>query len=416
MLGILLKKDLLRARRNPLPWLINIALPLCMTALIGLAFGGKSDGGALGHIRFAVVDEDKSLLMDLLRRAAVERKGRDVIEPVFLDREAAMREIGRNKISAVLIVPEHFTRDYLAGRVTGTLELIKNPAESIHPAVIEEFLGAVVTALNAVDRNLQSQFPDWQDAIAGKAAPERLGRLVEGIGDKLRSAKAYEFPPLVGYDKEVRPGESKAGPAFNLFAFLLAGMAGMFLLFLAGNAMTDLDHELQHRTFERYHTYRQSLLPFVAGKVVFAIVLLLISAAILLGGGGLVFGIHWLQPLAVTGLTLGYAIFASGLMALFVAVVTGERAARVLNNLAGMILGIAGGCAFPPQQLPAFLRVHVTPFLPSFWFADTVRTLQFGQPGYFWVAATLKLGVAGLVLIGLAAIFFRRRFKNGLRA
>ncbi len=40
MLRILLAKDLRRAWRNPLPWLINLIVPLAMTALIGLVFGG----------------------------------------------------------------------------------------------------------------------------------------------------------------------------------------------------------------------------------------------------------------------------------------------------------------------------------------------------------------------------------------
>ena len=56
MLRVLLAKDWRRALRNPLPWIINLALPLCITALIGLTFGGRSDNGALGRVRFAVVD------------------------------------------------------------------------------------------------------------------------------------------------------------------------------------------------------------------------------------------------------------------------------------------------------------------------------------------------------------------------
>ena len=43
MLPILLAKDLRRAWRNPLPWLINLIVPLAMTALIGLVFGGGAD-------------------------------------------------------------------------------------------------------------------------------------------------------------------------------------------------------------------------------------------------------------------------------------------------------------------------------------------------------------------------------------
>ena len=72
----LIAKDLRRTWRNPLPVLINLALPLCVAGLVGLAFGGKSDGGALGRIRFALVDEDKTLLSDVLRGSANQPIGR----------------------------------------------------------------------------------------------------------------------------------------------------------------------------------------------------------------------------------------------------------------------------------------------------------------------------------------------------
>ncbi|MGC3958756.1 MAG: hypothetical protein QM813_12695 [Verrucomicrobiota bacterium] len=81
MLRILLAKDLCRARRNPLPLLINLLIPLVVTALIGLTFGGKSDSGALGRIRFALVDEDKTILTDFLSGAANQREGASILNP-----------------------------------------------------------------------------------------------------------------------------------------------------------------------------------------------------------------------------------------------------------------------------------------------------------------------------------------------
>ena len=73
-------------------------------------------------------------------------------------------------------------------------------------------------------------------------------------------------------------------------------MSAMFLLFLAGNAMSDLYRELRQRTFERYQTMRDSLVPFLASKAVFAVVMLLLCSGIMLGGGGLIFRIHWQHP------------------------------------------------------------------------------------------------------------------------
>jgi len=430
MLRVLLAKDLRRAWRNPLPLLINLLIPLCITALVGLTFGGKSDGGALGRIRFALVDEDKTVLSDFLRGGASQREGGKYLEPVFLERDEALRQINANQISAVLIIPTNFTRNYFTVGGAVSLELIKNPAQSIHPAVLEELLGALVTALNAISRNLQSEFPDWQKVIAGEGDYQQVAALIERAGNKLKAARKFIHPPLVTYEKDTpaesskdKPGTTattksatkKADPASGIFGYLLTGMAGMFLLFLANNAMTDLHREVRQRTLARYHTLHQQLTPFVAGKVVFTVVVLLICSAILLGGGGLIFRVEWRHAGALAGLVLAYAFFAAGLMAVLVALIPDERRAGALNTVVGMGLGLAGGCMFPPQSLPAFMREHVTPLLPSYWFVDTTRNLQYSGGDVAWVPALIKLLALSVVLLVLAALLFRRQFRAGER-
>ena len=64
MLRALLAKDLRRARRNPLPWLLNLALPILITAVIGMVFGsGSGNDNSLGRIKFAVVAADAVLVV-----------------------------------------------------------------------------------------------------------------------------------------------------------------------------------------------------------------------------------------------------------------------------------------------------------------------------------------------------------------
>ncbi|MGA9449897.1 MAG: ABC transporter permease [Verrucomicrobiia bacterium] len=445
MLRVLLAKDLRRAWRNPLPWLINLIVPLAMTALLGMVFGGNSDSGALGRIRFAVVDEDKSVLSDFLRGAVNQNKAGEHLEPVFMERTNALRLVNENKISAVLIIETNFMRNYLTGREPVSLELIKNPAESIHPAVLEELLGAVVTALNAVSRNFNSEFPEWQAVFEGKEDYHKASLLVERAGDKLQAVKKFINPPLVGYEKEddsestnatantvnangsdthrtaaktveKKNARSNSDSLQTMFAYLLLGLSAMFLLFLGQNAMTDLHRELRQRTFERYQTMHPQLWPFIVSKIVFAVVVLLICSAVMLGGGGLVFQIHWQNPLPLLALVFGYACFIAALFAVLVALVPDERRAGVLNNVAAMALGLAGGCAFPASQLPAFLREHITPLMPSNWFVETARNLQFNSPGVAWGIVLLKLAICSVLLTALAAMLFRRKFKTGLRA
>ena len=91
LLGLLLVKDLRRARRNPVPFLVHLAVPLLITALIGLAFGGSGGGAGkgLGRIQLAIVDEDDSLLSRLLRGSLNQQRGSEHVEARFLDRAQA---------------------------------------------------------------------------------------------------------------------------------------------------------------------------------------------------------------------------------------------------------------------------------------------------------------------------------------
>jgi hypothetical protein len=47
---------------------------------------------------------------------------------------------------------------------------------------------------------------------------------------------------------------------------------------------------------------------------------------------------------------------------------------------------------------------------------DTARNLQFGGENVAWGLVALKLVLLGVVLLALAAVLIRRRFKMGLRA
>jgi ABC-type multidrug transport system permease subunit len=444
MLRVLLAKDLRRAWRNPVPWLVNLIVPLAMTALLGLVFGGGSENNALGRIRFAVVDEDKSALGDILRGAANQNKAGEHLEPVFMERDAALKLVNANKISAVLIIETNFTRNYLTGREPVNLELIKNPAESIHPAVLEELLGAVVTALNAISRNFNSEFPEWERVFEGKEDYHKVSFLIDRAGDKVKALKSFVDPPLVTYQKgspadettnndqslltsaatnkiaatvaEKKEDKPKNSNLSSVFAYLLLGLSAMFLLFLGQNAMTDLLRELRKRTFERYQMMHQQLWPFIVSKIVFTVVMLLLCSVVMLGGGGLVFQIRWENPLALAMLVIGYSCFTAALFAALVALVPDERRAGVLNNIAAMALGLAGGCAFPPQSLPVFLREHITPLLPSHWFVEAARNLQWGGNDVPWGPVLLKLLICSVVLTALAAWLFRRKFRTGLRA
>ena len=284
--------------------------------------------------------------------------------------------------------------------------------------MLEELLGAVVTGLNTLRQTLGPELQSWQEVFEGRGDYQRVAELIVRAGDRLKSVKRFIDPPLIGPADGAAPNAAvtaKAGGAGNVFGFVLVGMTAMFLLFIAGNAMNDLPRELAQGTLARYHSLHHSLAAFIAGKVAVSWTILLLGSAILLGGGGLVFRLVWRHPGAVAALCAAYALFASGLLGLLMALAPGSRRAETVTNIAAMAIGLVGGCAFPPEQLPTFVRVHITPLVPTFWFSDTVRSLQFGNAATPWIGSCLAMTAIGAVCLAATAILFRRRIEKGLR-
>jgi len=418
MLWTLLIKDLRRARHNPWPYLLNLALPLCISALIGLVFGPSSKGGGLGQIKLAVVDEDDSVLSSLLRGAMNQGDFKKHLEARFLERKEALKQINEDKISAVLIIPKGFTRTYLAGDGRVAFELIKNPAQSIYPAILEELLQVAVTGLNAVARNLRSDLPEWKEIFEKEGRPDmkRIADLIARVGDKFEKAEHYLFPPLVGYETTTQKKAKEEGPALNIFAFLLPGMAAMFLLFLADHAIRDLYREVTARTLDRFRTLHDRLLPFVISKVVLALAVVVLGSIVMFGGGVLMFGIHWERPLAMAVVILAFGLFGSGFMAFIAALARSERRANAVNGVIVMCLSFVGGSFFPARQLPPLFRDHLSPLMPNYWFIEALRALQSGGVDMPWSWAALKLLVLGLALVIAASWVFQGALAKGIRA
>lgn len=415
MLWVLLLKDVKRAWRNPWIYLIFMAIPVAVTGLVGLAFGGRSnDEPPLAHIKIAVVDRDNSILGSMIRSSLSQGNAEKFIDPQFVTASEGERLIRENQVSAVLVIPEDFTDDFLSGRATAPLELIKNPAQSIYPAITEELLRVVTAALNGITRNFKEELPEVRSLFESGGRPDMvaLSHMVLRIGDKFDQADGLLFPPLIGYNREKREGAESKGEAFNLFSYLLPMMSSMFLLFLADGAGRDLYKEMRGRTLNRYRTLNARLLAFVLSKAVFAAFMVVAGGVIMFGLGGILFGITWTHPLGVGALTLAFAVAAAGLVMFLIALARSERRSDVLNGT--LILGIAfiGGSAFQVQGLPPILRNYISPWMPNYWYIQAFQKLESGFGQWNLLPACLTLTAFGLIALLLATRILHQFLKR----
>jgi ABC-type multidrug transport system permease subunit len=439
MLTTLLAKDFRRTLRNPWPWILNLALPIAITAVIGFVFGsgrGGSGGETEIHIKFAVVDEDKSFLSGALRSSLTQGDAANHLDPVFTDRTNALRTLRENEISAILIIPTNFTKAYLEGGSNLKLEVIKNPAQSYFPAIIEEMTQVAATALNAVARNFTSEFPKIRDATTNSNWDlDALSQATKTVTDRLKTARVYLNPPLVSYTKEIaeKPATTAAGPSsgavktakaekpksmlVGVFAYILPGMASAFLLFIADQSMRDFHREIRMKTFDRLRSVGASAAVYITSKIIFTALSVVLASFILFAGGSVVFGIDWGRPGVLALACAGYALFAAGFMAVLSALAPSERRVEALNSILIFSFAFVGGSYLPSDNFPKFMRENITPLTPNYWLIQTARALQSDSANYIDpLLVVAKLAFLGIVLGTIAAFIINRRLTAPTRA
>ncbi len=421
LLLTLLKKDLIRARRNPWVILINLALPVLITTLIAVAFGGSSSGKGIGTIKLAIIDEDNTPLSNFLRGAFEQGEAREFIDAQVMSRDEAMKQIKDDQISAAVILPKDFAVDFLEGRSELTIELIKNPAQQYYPAIVEELLGVLVEGMNAISVNFGDDLSMWVGVFKDDELPDflKMSQIYLDLDKRSKALKDYLSPPLIIYGEETivsadAEEKEERNSMANVFAFMLPGMASMFLLFIADGSMRDIFKETKFRTFDRYRTMHHKLLTFIASKVISALILICLSGFILFFGSTLIFQFSWGDPLAISALVFAYAICAAGLLALCAAISRSEKRANGINITVIIGMSFMGGAYFPAKNLQPFISENISPLLPNYWLIETVRAVHF-EPGTAWVLPVVKLAVVGLVLMVAAAALFRVQLTKGVR-
>lgn len=418
MVATLLWKDLLRLRSNWLGLAVLLAMPICITGLLGVVFGPSGSSNQVPKIRIAIVNEDDGILGQFLVSASTSDQAQQNLDVKVLDREAALETIEDNRISAVLIIPEDFSDDYLNGETTSALQLIKNPAESYLPAITEELIRVLVEGLNAAALNLEDELPAIAEIIEEPGMPDmaRLARIIAQLGDRLELAEEYLFPPIIGYDEATESSEDEnedSNSGFNIFAFLMPGLVSMFLLFVGELAVRDVIVERKIKTLQRMRTLRPSILDVFVAKSLYATVIVAVASGIMLLGGGWIFGIQWLRPIPVISVTFGYCILSVGMMNLVVAVIYREQLIAILTTVIIMTIGFFGGSMMPVNSLPPLIRESISPWMPNHLFAEQIRDLQYGSDPAGWMPLTIQFIVIGIVLLFIAVALFQHRLKQG---
>ena len=406
------RKDLRRRFADPVSLIIWVGLPVMLGSMLSLISG---DGGQPPTAHVLVVDQDESVISNFLLGALGQAGADQFLSTETVDLETGQARIGDGDGTALLIVPAGFGEAVLNDQPT-QLTLIINPAQRILPATIVEGLEILSEAVFYGQRLLGEPIRAIADGPpAGRAFFENatIAEISTQITDRMTTTGDLLFPPVLalttGGDEPAGDDESGAvTTGFDFARLFLPGMVFMSILFIAQGMSDDLWKEKQAGTLRRVVSSPNSLLAFVAGKLLAGMLLMAMVATMAVIVGVLLLDLPPLRaPLAVVW--CAYAGTALLGLFLFIAILgSSRRAANLVSTMTLFPLMMIGGSFFPFEAMPAWMGA-VGAWTPNGLAVVQLRELLFGVPELSAVA-TAAGGIAATA--GLTLFLCARRLRG----
>ena len=383
----IIRKEILIRFASPGEWVFFLVLPVVFTFILSGGTGGQDDLDA--RIRFSIVDQAQSSLSEQLVEGL---QASQAVLPELVSVEKGERLLSQRQIPALLIIPATFTLDQVM-LVPQSVELQQQPnnmdalvvARAVETQVA--YLTSVVDTANASVAAAEAVTPFtsastratyYQEALrmAQDLSAETSDRLdvVQGI-----TTDSIEYDPKAN---------SSAGQLITWVFIPLIGLSSIFA------------YERANGTLRRLLVTPTDKATYLLGTILAHVLAAMVQMGLLIGFGVLVLGVRWGQsPGALFLLLFVSSLAAAALGTTLGAFVKTSGQATGLSIMTGMLMALFGGCWYPLELFPQFIRtaVHI---LPTTWAMDGLLSIVLRGQGL--PAVLLPTGV----LFGFSLIFF----------
>lgn len=320
-------KDLRQRIRDKSVFVFSLVVPLALMGVLSLVTGGfGSDDPGLEPVTVAASAADG----DQLAGTVLEALESLSIVDVTVDRMAA--EDARSAVRSgaadlALLLPANFGTSVRTG-AAATVQVVEGDGAGLETDVLISVVHGVVDQLHS-------------GTVAAAAAGSA------GLPPEAVAAIAQQA--VTGNDALTLVEGQAADEQLSFQGTLVAGQAGLFLMFTVGFGVLGLLSERENGTLARLKSMPLPHATIVASKAAVGFLLGVAATAVLLLLGSLLFGVDFGSPLVVAVLVLSVVAAATSLTFIVARAVRTAEQANVAQSILAIVLGIAGGAFFPIQ-------------------------------------------------------------------
>lgn len=392
-------KDLVRRLRDPYAFLLWLGIPLVLGGLMSLL----NSGGGKPRGRLLVADHDGTFLSRSVASAFAQKPLSEFFDVETVEEAEGRERMDAGEASALVVLPAGFARAVLEDE-PARIELVRNPAQRILPAIAEETLGllseAVFYAQRVAGDRLREQLRRISVASNGGGNPwteEFAAEFGVEIRRTIERLSKYLSPLALEVDVAKAPAKEDAGPGFG--ALFFPSMMLMSVFFIGQGLSDDVWTEKLGGTLRRALAAPDSVGPLLAGKLLAAAALYLAVALLGLGLGTATFAVVPARiPLAAAWIVACGVVLAAALVLLQLHAAT-QRAGHLFTNSIGFPMLMIGGGFFPFEVMPASFA-SIGRRTPLGWMLEEQKAILFGRASTGDVLLGFAVLAGALVLIG----------------
>lgn len=432
-------KDLRRVWSDRRALAVSLVLPLLLTFVMGLSFGGGVfGGGGLSDVPIVLVGDG---VPDFLRSRLLEALAETgFFAASWADSATADRLVRRGEAAAAVVLPTDFWNRFLGDREV-PIGLWKDPGSPLRAGIVEQVLERLLAGTQAGEAAHAALWPEdafdpdapgpggrpwseyfeggvgqlwrrWRDLEGDPALGEARSKLMGRLDHQAALGEALSAGRVTLQVADLAPAPAAPGPDANLFNYFLPSFSIFFLMFGVAAGARDWHRERVRGTLQRQWLSPVGGLRILAGKWLAASLQGMVQLLLLLLAGALLFRVNlgpdlWSLPLLV--ILTGTA--AAGLFLLLALLTRTEKMMDTVSTTVILISALLGGNMMPVDLLPGWIGAAGR-FCFNYWanrgFSDVIagdRSLA-EHP-----APALVLAAFGLVMAGLlpAVLAWRRR-------
>jgi len=335
-------------------WLFFLVLPIVFTLILAGGTGGSTDG----RVRLAVVDQANSpLSADFI--TALEKS--EAVRPDLLSLNSAENQFNQRQVSAMLIIPGDFDLDHLE---QGSLQLeLRQQPNNMNALIAQRAVQVVISRISSTADIARTSLAEAEKikVFANQAerqsyfdtALQQAQALINQAPSRLQVVSG-SFQPTDTIDYDPR-ANSSAGQLITWVFIPLLSISALFA------------YERQSGTLRRILITPTRKATYLSGTIAGEVATALVQMLLLIGFGILVMKLNWGHaPLALAVILIASALAAAALGTTLGTLVKTEGQASGLSIMLGMAMALLGGCWYPIELFPQFVRNMVKIF-PTTW-------------------------------------------------